>query len=86
MKAHTTNRLSEGSSKNIQKYKTVDDVERDRSNISFQMDEEELKKYTAFKMKQERKEKQRIKTLESKDQHISNLYEKVNKSMLQHKQ
>jgi hypothetical protein len=50
------------------------------------MDEEELKKYTAFKMKQERKEKNRMKILESKDQQISNLYEKVNKSMLQYKQ
>jgi hypothetical protein len=86
MKAHTTNRLSEGSSTHIPKYKTIDDVERDRSNISFQMDEEELKKYTAFKMKQERKEKNRMKILESKDQQISNLYEKVNKSMLQYKQ
>ena len=84
MKAHTTNRLSEGSRTNIHK-KTIDDVERDRANISFEMNEEELKEYTKYQMKLKNKEQQRVHVLESKDKQTHAMYERVNKSMLGYK-
>ena len=81
MKAHSTNRLTDVTKKKKKK-KTIDDVEKDRSSISFTMNEMEQKKYDAYKIKQERKERYRMKTLETKDHKIQDIYQKTNKSML----
>ena len=86
MKAHTTNRLSQAKDNvSIPKNKTITDIEKDRANISFIMDENELKKYTMYTMKENENEMKRLKAVETKDKHIHNLYEKVNKSMIEYK-
>ena len=81
--AHTTNRIVDPKTVNDRKiYKTVGDVEADRSTVKYHMTEEEQKEYEQKKYLEEMKEEQRIKNLNKYDTYAQLQFEKVNRLML----
>lgn len=85
--AYSMNRLADHSMmNNRKKFSSIDDVQADRSDINYQMSEEDLKKQ-AIKQKKERMReyrRQQRQTQIDKQNEIN--FEKINKILLQYKQ
>lgn len=63
-------------------YKNVDELERARSNISFQMSEEDLAKQEMLKRIEAQQEEERIRRINQRDNLISDNYNSVHQRML----
>ena len=85
--AHSMNRLADPRMMNNRRnFNSIDDVQADRSNISYQMSEEDLRKQ-AIKQKKERiKEIRRQERQTQMDIQSQKNFERVNKLLLQFKQ
>lgn len=85
--AHSMNRLADPRMMNNRRnFNSIDDVQADRSNISYQMSEEDLKKQ-AIKQKKERiREIRRQERQTQMDIQSQKNFERVNKLLLQFKQ
>lgn len=87
MKAHTTSKLIDPSHIRSRtfSYKNINDIESDRDNISFQMNQQELDKHTRHLQKQQMKEAKRLGIIKSQDNIHANQHERLNKIMLQYR-
>lgn len=63
-------------------YKSVNDIEADRANVSFTMSQADLQKLHMQKQKQEAIEKQRLANLARRDEQIVQQWTRANKMML----
>jgi curved DNA-binding protein CbpA len=81
--AHSTTELIDPSSNiNRKEYKNVDELERDRANVSFTMNDEELHQYLQLQEKKKRAEVKRLQILEQNDRTIEENFKKVNPLLL----
>jgi curved DNA-binding protein CbpA len=81
--AHTTSRIVDPKTVNERKsYKTVDDVESDRANVSYNMSEAQIREHQKQQKIAEIKEKQRLQNLNQYDLRNQEQFEKVNRLML----
>lgn len=80
--AYTTSMLDVDKVKKRREYKTVDELEADRSRIRFQMNDKEANEYYRRKKKEDNTEKHRLEKLEKRDTLITRHFEKTNGLML----
>lgn len=81
--AHTTHRIVDPSTINERKgYKNVQQLEDDRANINYQMNQNDLQEYQRRKYLEEQREKKRIETQIRLDQLSQEQFNKVNKILL----
>lgn len=81
--AHTTNMLVDQKSvKQRETFKTIEDVQRDRTNVTYEMTPQEKKQYEKKREKERRHEERRALAQSEKDKLISKQFEKLNKLML----
>lgn len=81
--AHTTNRIIDPKTVNERKdYRTIEQLENDRANISYKMSTHDLQEYQRRKLIEEQKENKRIETQMRLDQMSQEQFEKVHKLML----
>lgn len=81
--AHTTSKIVDPTIINkVKTYKNVDELERARSQISFNMDERAMREYEVKLEKAKVKEHKRMKSMMERDEAIMKHYEKVNKLFL----
>ena len=86
-KAHSTTKLIDP--KKIQSrpnYKTIDDLEADRSKVQFMMSEEDEYKYNELKRKEQAIEEKRLEKLRERDELYTRHYNKVNGLFLDNRQ
>lgn len=76
--AHTTSRIVDPSYVRRQNFKNVDELEKSRENISYQMTEKELVEYMKRQKLQEKLEEQRKMALRNYDQRVQQHYQKIN--------
>lgn len=82
--AHTTSELiDEKKIKHRKEYKNVEELEKDRSTISFQMNDRELRKYHDKKRLEDELEKKRLANLSKRDQSIFSNYSRVHNVITQ---
>ena len=81
-KAHTKTHLIDPNSIQRKEYKNVDDLETDRSNISYQMTEKELQEEKIHQNLLKQQEQERVSRVQQKDQLHSEHFHKVNRIML----
>ena len=70
------------SSIDVSSFNSIDDLEKHRSNISYQMSNEDLDKYNNYLKLKEIKEAQKQKKIEKNDLNILKQYKKFNNSMI----
>jgi curved DNA-binding protein CbpA len=76
--AHTTSELIDESKIRPRKeYKNIEELERDRAGIRFQMSEKEMRKYHEKKRQEEEMEKKRLSTMKNRDDTVFQTYSKV---------
>ena len=81
--AHTTSKIVDPRlAKNIKQYKNVDELEKTRSSVSFQMDEQTMKEYMQKQKLEEMREHQRLANLTKRDEQISEHYQRINTLLL----
>lgn len=86
LKAYTTTKLTNGDVDEAQfKKKTINDIEKERSNISFEMNEHERRKYYDYKEQERKKEERRLREMEKQDFKIQDMFEKRNQMLLSFK-
>ena len=85
IKAYTTNKLSSHNNKikEIAPYKKLNEIEKDRSNIDYEMNQEELTDYTKYQISEKTKERSRTTRLKQKDSDMTYSFNKINKAMLE---
>ena len=83
--AHTKTKLIDTRNVNIKNYNNVEDLEKDRSNVRYEMDEDELVEYQLKKKREELDEYERRKRLSNyENKHFDN-YNKVHKMLIGNK-
>lgn len=81
--AHTTSRIVDPSTvKERKAFKSVEDVQADRANVSYTMSEREMRHYQQKKKLEELREKQRMMKLTEQDKLALEHFERVNRLML----
>lgn len=80
--AHTNNNLININKVKVKKYKNVDDLENERSNISYQMTPQELERYNIEKRYQTLNEEKRIQNIKAQDDKYELHFNKMNKLLL----
>jgi curved DNA-binding protein CbpA len=81
--AHTTSKIVDPRlAKQIKQYKNIDELEKNRSSISFQMDEQTMKEYMQKQKLEEMREHQRLSNLTKRDEQISDHYQRMNMLLL----
>lgn len=81
--AHTTSRIVDPSTvKERKAFKSVEDVQADRANVSYTMSEREMRHYQQKKKLEELREKQRMMKLTEQDKISLEHFERVNRLML----
>ena len=81
--AHTTTRIVDPSLvKNVKQYKNVDELEKERSRVRYQMNEEEMEEYILQKRLEKLREQKRVETLRKQESMQSDHYERVNQLLL----
>jgi curved DNA-binding protein CbpA len=83
--AHTKTKLIDTNKVNIKNYKNIEDLEKDRSNISYKMSNSDLKEYNNKKRLEEMTELSRQNRLKQNDTHHFNNYNKVHKILIDNK-
>ena len=85
--AHSMNRLADPRMMNNRRnFNSIDDVHADRSNISYQMSEEDLRKQAIKQKKEQLRELRRQERQQQMDRQSQKNFERVNKLLLQFKQ
>ena len=85
--AHSMNRLADPRMMNNRRhFNSIDDVHADRSNISYQMSEEDLRKQAIKQKKEQLRELRRQERQTQMDRQSQKNFERVNKLLLQFKQ
>tara|TARA_B100000900_G_C20601980_1_gene726041 strand:+ start:693 stop:1574 length:882 start_codon:yes stop_codon:yes gene_type:complete len=85
--AHSMNRLADPRMMNNRRnFNSIDDVQADRSNISYQMSEEDLRKQAIKQKKEQLRELRRQERQQQMDRQSQKNFERVNKLLLQFKQ
>ena len=78
-KAHSTTKLVDPKKiQSRQNYKSIDDLEADRSRVQFTMSSEDEYKYNELKKKEEAIEQKRLEKLRERDEMYARQYNKVN--------
>ena len=77
--AHTKTKLIDTRNVNIKQYNNVEDLEKDRSTIKYDMNQNELLKYESLRQKENNDELERIKRLKDYENKHYNHFNKVNK-------
>ena len=80
--AHSNNNLIDVDKVKIKKYKNVDDLENERSNISYKMTPEQLEKYNIQKRQEQIEEEQRLHSVRRQDDQYEQHFNKMNKLLL----
>lgn len=81
--AHTTTRIIDPDLvKQRKEYKSVQELEKDRAGISFEMSPVELQRHHATKRRQEVQEQQRVEALRTYDAKINDHHDRVHQLML----
>ena len=76
--AHTTSRIVDPKTVNRQDFKNIQELERSRDNVSFQMSEEDYIAAAKKKRMEEKLEEQRQQALRSYDYRVQQQYQKIN--------
>jgi hypothetical protein len=77
--AHTTSRMVDPSTVNDRpQFQNIQEFERTRENVQYQMNESELREYNRKLRTQKKLEEQRENTLRSYDERLANHYTKIN--------
>lgn len=83
MAAHTTDRLIDPDRvKQRREYRTIQELENDRANASFQMTEKEARSLKRSQIKEEKEEQARMQRLSAYDRVTQDVYERAHKLML----
>lgn len=81
--AHTTSKIVDPRLvSQIKQYKNIDELEKTRSSVSFQMDEQTMKEYMQKQKLEELREHQRLANLNKRDEQISDHYQRMNMLLL----
>ena len=80
--AYTNTYLVEDKVVDSSRPKDLKETEKQRSNVSFVMDEETERKYSLKKIKEEQAEKLRLERLQNNDTRAFNMYDKVHQRMI----
>lgn len=81
--AHTTDRLIDPDHvKQRREYRTIQELENDRANASFQMTEKEARSLKRSQIKEEKEEQARMQRLSAYDRVTQDVYERAHKMML----
>lgn len=80
--AHSNNNLIDIDKIKIREYKNVDDLENERSNISYKMTPEQLEKYNIQKRQEQIKEEQRLQSVRRQDDQYEQHFNRMNKLLL----
>lgn len=81
--AHTTTKIADPSMiKKVKQYKTIGELEKDRSQVSYSMSERDMEEYLAKQQLEKIKEQNRIDHLRHRDEEIAKHYQRVNMMML----
>lgn len=81
--AHTTNRIVDPSlAKTIRQYKNIEELEQDRSQVRFQMNEEEMEEYLLQQKLEKIREQKRKDAVRRQEQALAEHYERVNRMTL----
>ena len=85
-KAHSTSRLADPRLMNNRtQFNTIDDVQADRSNISYTMSQEDLIKEAKRKKKELKQQQRRIRKQQELDYQAGQNFERINNLMLRYK-
>ena len=81
--AHSTSKIVDPRLKeNIQQYKNIEELEKQRSQVSYEMDEDTMREYLARKKLEKMKERQRKEAIAKQERMMNEQYERVNMLML----
>ena len=80
--AHTNNNLIDINKVKFKEYKNVDDLESERSNLSYQMTSKQMEDYNIQKKKEQQEEEQRLRNIKSQDDKYEHHFNKMNKLLL----
>ena len=80
--AHSNNNLIDVDKIKIREYKNVDDLENERSNISYKMSPEQLEKYNIQMRNEQLNEEQRLQNVKRQDDQFEQHFNKMNKLLL----
>lgn len=80
--AHSNNNLINVDKVKIKKYKNVDDLEKERSNINYKMTPQQLESLNIQKRKEELEEEQRLQDVRRQDDKYEQHFNKMNKLLL----
>ena len=81
--AHSTQRIVDPKTVNDRReYKSINDIEADRSQVSYSMSEKDMRDYEKRKRQDERKEQQRLQVVNTQDQMSQRQFDTVNRLML----
>jgi curved DNA-binding protein CbpA len=81
--AHTTSRIIDPRSVNRKEYQSVDELKRDRGNVTYQMSEHEMREYMLRKKHEEEAERRRLAHLQARDEDAERHYNKMH-NLLRH--
>jgi len=81
-KAHTTERLIDPNNVVVNSYKNLDELEKARSNISYEMDEQEKEYFSNKEKVNQILENRRLSNLKNKDKNIGERFKEINQKML----
>lgn len=81
-KAYTRTNLINANKVKYQQFKNIDELEKSRAKINFQLSPEDLAKEAFMKQKKEEEEYQRLNRLKNRDQQAFNNYNRVHQMML----
>ena len=62
--------------------KDLKGFQKERENISYEMNEQEIEMYALKKIREEKEEALRVQRLQENDDHVSNMYDKIHQRML----
>jgi curved DNA-binding protein CbpA len=84
--AHTTNKLVDPRAlKNKKEYRTIHELEADRSSLNYQMSNKDMQELAKRKAREEEKEKKRLQAIAQRDDLIQRQYEQLNRLLLKEK-
>jgi hypothetical protein len=75
--AHTTSKLISDPNAPFKQYDNIDQLERERANISYTMSEQELAKAAKLKRKEAKREEKRLQSLQTRDEQMRQQWEKM---------
>lgn len=81
--AHTTSKIADPSLiKKVKQYRTIGELEKDRSQVSHTMTERDMEEYLAKQQLEKIREQKRLDVLRQRDEEIARHYQRVNMMML----